>query len=457
MISVVSRVLVSTPFRRSTGAIRLLQKQNIHIQQKMKFSSSTALLFALATGAQSFTVSGLGGSQRITTQGQLISAAAVNTLTSSRPASSRLSTRLLTSMSGGSTEPYTCKASHILVKTEDEINLIFDGLQNAGWDFANVAKESSQCPSGKSGGDLGWFGKGMMVPEFEQAAFQGKVGDLVKVKTQFGWHVLRVDEQSFEKPKPEPLAVRARHILVQDEGEADLLMEQIQGGSDFEGLAQQQSRWSPPPPPPSTNHPRPQGPGWGPGLVRAQPDGEGVRGGLLRRRGGRPHEGQDAVRLARAAAHGPQGAPRGPDRAGSGRPVGRPRCPGGGAARGRARARRAAAGGQPGRAGVREHPALAVAGLGAQDRAGRAAGPDQADGGAVQEGHPLHADGAVPAHPGRVRGRGQRGRRDGRLRPGHRPALNREQAARRATTRQPRPSPRWTAGGGKGASRRGRR
>jgi len=144
-------------------------------------------------------------------------------------------------MSGGSTEPYTCKASHILVKTEDEINLIFDGLQNAGWDFANVAKESSQCPSGKSGGDLGWFGKGMMVPEFEQAAFQGKVGDLVKVKTQFGWHVLRVDEQSFEKPKPEPLAVRARHILVQDEGEADLLMEQIQGGSDFEGLAQQQS------------------------------------------------------------------------------------------------------------------------------------------------------------------------------------------------------------------------
>uniref|UniRef100_A0A6T5NIR0 Peptidyl-prolyl cis-trans isomerase C n=1 Tax=Heterosigma akashiwo TaxID=2829 RepID=A0A6T5NIR0_HETAK len=207
----------------------------------MKFSSSTALLFALATGAQSFTVSGLGGSQRITTQGQLISAAAVNTLTSSRPASSRLSTRLLTSMSGGSTEPYTCKASHILVKTEDEINLIFDGLQNAGWDFANVAKESSQCPSGKSGGDLGWFGKGMMVPEFEQAAFQGKVGDLVKVKTQFGWHVLRVDEQSFEKPKPEPLAVRARHILVQDEGEADLLMEQIQGGSDFEGLAQQQS------------------------------------------------------------------------------------------------------------------------------------------------------------------------------------------------------------------------
>ncbi|MFA5332725.1 MAG: peptidylprolyl isomerase [Methanoregula sp.] len=84
------------------------------------------------------------------------------------------------------------RASHILVKTEDEATRIMKRL-NDGEDFAAVAKRFSGCPSGKSGGDLGWFGKGMMVPEFEKAAFENDVGKLIgPIKTQFGWHVIKV-------------------------------------------------------------------------------------------------------------------------------------------------------------------------------------------------------------------------------------------------------------------------
>ena len=84
------------------------------------------------------------------------------------------------------------RASHILVKTEDQANQIMKRLTD-GEEFAAVAKRFSSCPSGKSGGDLGWFGKGMMVPEFEKIAFEEEVGKVVgPVKTQFGYHVIKV-------------------------------------------------------------------------------------------------------------------------------------------------------------------------------------------------------------------------------------------------------------------------
>lgn len=85
-------------------------------------------------------------------------------------------------------------AKHILVKTEDEANSILFDLKH-GKDFDEIAKQKSLCPSGKKGGDLGWFGRGMMVREFEQAAFSLKAGELSKpFKTQFGWHVIKVVE-----------------------------------------------------------------------------------------------------------------------------------------------------------------------------------------------------------------------------------------------------------------------
>ena len=84
------------------------------------------------------------------------------------------------------------RASHILVKTEDQAQQIMKRLHD-GEDFAKVARRFSSCPSGKNGGDLGWFGRGMMVPEFEKVAFDEEVGKVIgPVKTQFGYHVIRV-------------------------------------------------------------------------------------------------------------------------------------------------------------------------------------------------------------------------------------------------------------------------
>ena len=86
------------------------------------------------------------------------------------------------------------KASHILVKTESEVKQLMKQLAD-GDDFAKLAKLHSQCPSGRSGGDLGYFGKGQMVKPFEDAAFKAKAGDVVgPVKTQFGWHVIKVTD-----------------------------------------------------------------------------------------------------------------------------------------------------------------------------------------------------------------------------------------------------------------------
>ena len=86
------------------------------------------------------------------------------------------------------------KASHILVKTEEEAEEILH-LVADGKDFKEVAREKSQCPSKEKGGSLGWFKKGQMVPEFEQACFLGSKGELIgPIKTQFGWHVIKIED-----------------------------------------------------------------------------------------------------------------------------------------------------------------------------------------------------------------------------------------------------------------------
>lgn len=84
------------------------------------------------------------------------------------------------------------KASHILVDTKAEADSIKSKIDN-GASFESMAAKYSKCPSGKSGGDLGYFEKGQMVPAFEDAAFALPVGKVsCPVKTQFGWHLIKV-------------------------------------------------------------------------------------------------------------------------------------------------------------------------------------------------------------------------------------------------------------------------
>jgi peptidyl-prolyl cis-trans isomerase C len=83
-------------------------------------------------------------------------------------------------------------AAHILVKTDKKAKEVLDKI-NHGLSFTEAARKYSDCPSGKSGGDLGWFGKSKMVQEFEKAAFEGEKGKLLgPVKTQFGYHIIKV-------------------------------------------------------------------------------------------------------------------------------------------------------------------------------------------------------------------------------------------------------------------------
>ena len=87
-------------------------------------------------------------------------------------------------------------ARHILVDTEEKCNELKQQIAD-GADFAKIALENSSCPSGKSGGDLGSFNPGQMVPEFDEVCFNGEVGMVHgPVKTQFGYHLLEVIKRS---------------------------------------------------------------------------------------------------------------------------------------------------------------------------------------------------------------------------------------------------------------------
>ena len=87
-------------------------------------------------------------------------------------------------------------ARHILVKTQQDCENLKVQIA-AGADFAKLASEHSSCPSGKSGGDLGEFSPGQMVPEFDRVVFSAPVGAVQgPVKTQFGWHLVEVTSRT---------------------------------------------------------------------------------------------------------------------------------------------------------------------------------------------------------------------------------------------------------------------
>ena len=90
----------------------------------------------------------------------------------------------------------TATARHILVETEEECNNLKAQIES-GTDFAELAAEHSQCPSGQQGGDLGSFSPGQMVKEFDDVVFSAEVGKVQgPVKTQFGYHLVEVTNRT---------------------------------------------------------------------------------------------------------------------------------------------------------------------------------------------------------------------------------------------------------------------
>ena len=88
------------------------------------------------------------------------------------------------------------KARHILVETEDACNDLKTKIEG-GEDFAAIARANSKCPSSQNGGDLGEFGQGDMVPEFDQVVFSGELNKVHgPIKTQFGFHLLEITERT---------------------------------------------------------------------------------------------------------------------------------------------------------------------------------------------------------------------------------------------------------------------
>jgi peptidyl-prolyl cis-trans isomerase C len=110
-------------------------------------------------------------------------------------------------------------ARHILVKTKEEAEAIIKQLEG-GADFQKLANEHTTDPSGKTnGGDLGYFGPGQMVPEFEKAAMALEPGSYTKepVQTQFGWHVIKVEDKRPQQPPPfEQVEEQARSAVIRD-------------------------------------------------------------------------------------------------------------------------------------------------------------------------------------------------------------------------------------------------
>lgn len=110
------------------------------------------------------------------------------------------------------------RARHILVKTEEEAKAIIKDL-DAGKDFIEIAKEKSTDPNKSEGGDLGYFGKGRMVPEFEAAAFALEKGAYSKepVKSQFGFHVIKIEDKRKQQPPAlDQVESQVRQLVMRD-------------------------------------------------------------------------------------------------------------------------------------------------------------------------------------------------------------------------------------------------
>lgn len=138
----------------------------------------------------------------------------------------------------GYVAPEEVHARHILVKTEDEANAVLKQLADGG-DFQAIAKEKSEDPGSKvNGGDLGFFAKGQMVPEFETEAFALKAGETSTkpVKTQFGFHIIKVEERRTQ-PVPTLEQVREQVVQVVERDKYQETLAKMRGEAKIEILA----------------------------------------------------------------------------------------------------------------------------------------------------------------------------------------------------------------------------
>lgn len=104
-------------------------------------------------------------------------------------------TRMSSSVTGnGHLEPTMVRARHILVDSEEMADALKKQVEDGSGSFAELASMVSTCTSKDRGGDLGWFRKYTMVKEFEDAAFSNPPGSLVKVKSEYGWHLIKVED-----------------------------------------------------------------------------------------------------------------------------------------------------------------------------------------------------------------------------------------------------------------------
>jgi len=125
-------------------------------------------------------------------------------------------------------------ARHILLETEDEAKAVIAQL-DAGADFSELAKEKSTGPSGSSGGKLGWFGAGQMVAPFSEATAKLNKGEYTKepVQTQFGWHVIILDDTRESTPPPfEDVKDRLKMLLANQQLQQHV--EELKGSASIE-------------------------------------------------------------------------------------------------------------------------------------------------------------------------------------------------------------------------------
>lgn len=126
------------------------------------------------------------------------------------------------------------KTRHILVETEDQAKELREKIAHGG-NFAQLAKEHSKDPGSKDeGGELGYFSRGQMVPQFEEAAFKLQKGDLSEpVQTQFGWHLIQVDDRRTRKP-PEFAEVKERLVAAMVHRKAQEIVASLREGAKIE-------------------------------------------------------------------------------------------------------------------------------------------------------------------------------------------------------------------------------